>query len=240
MIAVTDILKLTKKLLPTGRAWKVPVNGVFEKLIKGLAASEVRAFNFAMSTLDRILPDNANFTAQDASEWERRLGLPIQPGYLNLTTRMAIIERKLQYPGNFLNRQNYRYIEYQLQLAGFDVVVTENTDPLMVVGEILSHGLDTEHSLDSEMGSIDVDLIANSAFEGELFDVATPLDVFIISGSVSPALITTFRKLVLALKPANTVALLNIVYETSGDLSMISGANFYLVNGSNLVLTTYV
>lgn len=239
MIAVYDILKLTRKLLPTGRAWKVPANGVFEKLIKGLAASEVRAYNFALSTLYRILPDNANFTASDATEWERRLGLPVQPSFLSLTARMAIIERKLQYPGNFLNRQNYRYIEAQLQLAGFNVFVTENFDPAMIVGTEFSHGDNTEHGDHTEMGSVDVDLIANSAFQGEVFEVATALDVFIITGTINPSLITTFRKLVLLLKPANTVALLNVTYTTSGDLATVSGVNIFLVNGSNLVLTTY-
>lgn len=240
MIVVNDILKLTKKLLPTGRAWKVPEGSVFEKLLKGLAASEVRAYNFAMGTLDRILPDNANFTADDATEWERRLGLPVQSGYLNLATRMAIILRKYQYPGRFLNRQNYRYIEAQLQLAGFDVTVTENTDPSLVIGTYFSHGLDTEHGLQTEMGGISQDIIANSPFAGELFDVGTPLDVFIISGTVSPSLVTTFRKLVLALKPVNTIALLNITYTTSGDMAMVSGPNAFLVNGSNLVFTNYV
>jgi hypothetical protein len=152
---------------------------------------------------------------------------------------MAIIERKLQYPGNFLARQNYLYIEAQLQLAGFDVVVTENTDPAMLIGVPFSHGTDEEHGEHTEMGAVEVDLIANSATQGEVFDVATALDVFIITGVVSPSLITTFRKLVLLLKPANTVALLNITYTNSGDLAIVSGPNLFAVNGSNLVTVEY-
>lgn len=239
MIEVIDILKLTKKLLPTGRAWKVPASGVFEKLIKGLAASEVRAYNFAFGTLYRILPDNTNFTAEDATEWERRLGLPVQSQYLNLSTRKALILRKYQYPGSFLNRQNYRYIEYQLQLAGFDVTVTENTDPNMIVGTAFQHADDTQHGFDTEMGGISQDIIANCPQVNELYDVSSPLGVFIITGTVSPALVVTFRKLVLALKPVNTVALLQLTYANTGDMAMVSGPNAYLVNGSNLVFTNY-
>lgn len=239
MIEVNDILKLTKKLLPTGRAWKVPANGVFEKLIRGLAASEVRAYNFAFSTLYRILPDNTNFTADDATEWERRLGLPIQSQYLNLNTRKTLILRKYQYPGNFLNRQNYRYIEAQLQLAGFDVTVTENSDPNMIVGNAMQHGFDVEHGYDVEMGGSEQDIIANCAHFNELYDVSTALGVFIIQGTVSPALIETFRKLVLTLKPVNTVAIMQVTYANTGDMAMVSGPNAYLVNGSNLVFTNY-
>jgi uncharacterized protein YmfQ (DUF2313 family) len=239
MIAINDILKLTKQLLPTGRAWKVPINGVFENLIKGLAESEVRAYNFALGTLDRILPDNDNFTAEDATEWERRLGLVQQPTYVSLTQRKAIILRKLQYPGNFLARQNYRYIEAQLQLAGFAVTVTENFDPDYIIGVALQHSEDTEHGYDSEMGSTTVDLVANSAFQGELYDVSSPLGCFIITGTISPNLITAFRKLILTLKPANTVAVLNVDYVTTGDLSLVNGSNLFLINGSNFVLMSY-
>lgn len=239
MIAVAHILKLSKQLFPTGRAWKIPVNSVFEKLLKGLAASEVRAYNYAITVLYKILPDNANFTSNDATLWERRLGLPIQSGSLNLETRKSIILRKYQYPGRFLNRQNYRYLEAQLQLAGFAISITENTNPAMLIGTVFSHSFDTEHGFHTEMGAIDVDLIANSAERGEVFDVQTALDVFIINGIIPPALLTTFRKLVLSLKPVNTVAILNITYTTTGDLALISGANLYAVNGSNIVLTNY-
>ena len=239
MIGVTDILKLSKQLFPTGRAFKAPENSIFEKLLKGLGESEARTINFLLSILDRTLPDNENFTAEDATEWERRLGLPQQPEYVSLTQRKAIILRKYQYPGGFLNRQNYRYIEAQLQLAGFNITITENFDPDLIIGTIFQHASDSYHGFDTEMGSIVVDLVANSAFQGELYTVSSPLGCFIVTGTVSPNLITTFRKLILALKPVNTVAILNVDYVNSGDLSLISGSNFYLVNGSNFVLMTY-
>lgn len=57
---------LTKSLYPTGRAFKMPYNGFFEKLNNGLIASEERAYNDFVSVLYSVLPDNANFTTDDA------------------------------------------------------------------------------------------------------------------------------------------------------------------------------
>ncbi|MDD5013668.1 MAG: hypothetical protein PHW73_01020 [Atribacterota bacterium] len=230
---------MTKQLLPTGRAWKVPIGGIFEKLWKGLAASEVRAYDFAMSTLNRILPDNDNFTSDDAAEWERRLGLIVTPPNTSLNQRKQIILRKYQFPGNFLNRQNYRYLEAQLQLAGFDVTVTENTDPNAILGNILRHSLNNIHGMSSRMGSRDIDLIANSQIKGELYDISSPLGVFFITGIIPPNLTEAFRKLVLTLKPVNTVALLTIDYENQGNLVFVNGDDFYTVDGRDMVLVSY-
>jgi uncharacterized protein YmfQ (DUF2313 family) len=238
-MTVADIIKLTKQLLPTGRAWKVPVGGVFEKLLKGLATSEALAYNFAMSTLYRILPDNDGFTADDAAEWERRLGLIINPPNTSLTQRKAIILRKYQFPGNFLNRQNYRYLEAQLQLAGFDVTVTENADPNALLGSVLVHSLSNVHGMGSRMGSRTIDLIANSQFQGEIYDISSPLGVFFITGIVPPNLTQAFRKLVLTIKPVNTVAVLTLSYENEGNLAFVSGDNFRTVDGHDLVLVSY-
>jgi hypothetical protein len=240
MIIVSDILKLTKQMLPSGRAWRLPNGGYFEKLFKGLAVSEITAYNFALSTMNRLLADNEGFTAADATEWERRLALPINPGYTSLATRKTLILRKYQFPGGFLNRQNYRYLEYQLKLAGFDVTVTENTDSNLVIGEAFQFSEDTEMGLDTEMGSTTIDIIANSPFYGEAFDVDSPLSVFIITGTVSPNFITAFRQLVLQLKPVTTVAMCVITYSISGDLAFVNGDNAYTVDDRNLVTMDYV
>ena len=90
IVSFNDILKLTKQLLPTGRAWRLPDNGYFKKLFYALGKYEQRAFQFAISTLDRILPDNENFTKEDASEWERRLNITGGTGYVPLEIRKAI------------------------------------------------------------------------------------------------------------------------------------------------------
>lgn len=128
------ILKLTKRLYPKGRAFRIPFGSVIEKVHKGLNSSESRAYSDAISVLDSILPDNANFTTEDASDWERRLGL-ITNTTVPLEDRKAAILRKMNHPGTIPARQHYLYLERELRAANFDVRVYENrniaalTDP---------------------------------------------------------------------------------------------------------------
>jgi hypothetical protein len=119
------LIKLTKQLYPKGRAFKLPENGWFYRLHKGLAESESRLYNDALSVLDSILPDNPNFTEQNATDWERRLGLINGTG-LPLQDRKDAIRRKMNHPGNVMPRENWMFLEAQLQLAGFDVWIHEN------------------------------------------------------------------------------------------------------------------
>jgi hypothetical protein len=123
------ILKLTKTLFPKGRAFKIGVGSVKEKVFNALAESESKAYDDAVSILNQILPDNPNFTTYDAGEWERRLGL-ITNDFVTLDDRKLAIKRKMNHPGTIPARQHYLYIEGQLQAAGFNVSVTENRFPL--------------------------------------------------------------------------------------------------------------
>lgn len=118
-------IALTKQLYPTGRAFKIPYNGYLEKLHFGLAVSEERAYNDATSILYAILPDNANFTTDDATDWERRLGL-ITNILTPLEDRKNAIKRKLNSPGINPAKGHYLNLQRELQLAGFDVYVHEN------------------------------------------------------------------------------------------------------------------
>jgi hypothetical protein len=135
-------LLLTKQLYPRGRAWKLFNNSWFERLHKGLAVSESRAYGDAVAILNSILPDNDNFTAEDATDWERRLGLINNP-LVDLADRKLAIIRKMNHPGTIKARQHYLYIQGQLQAAGFDVYVYENFGELLpadfiVIPEIAS------------------------------------------------------------------------------------------------------
>jgi hypothetical protein len=135
-------LQLTKQLYPRGRAWKLFNNSWFERLHKGLAVSESRAYGDAVAILNSILPDNDNFTAEDATDWERRLGLINNP-LVDLADRKLAIIRKMNHPGTIKARQHYLYIQGQLQAAGFDVYVYENFGELLpadfiVIPEIAS------------------------------------------------------------------------------------------------------
>lgn len=126
MAVIDRIKKLSKSLFPTGRAFKMPVGGSFEKLMSGLAASEERAYEDALSILDSAIPDNDNFTEEDAAQWERRLGLIVGSG--TLEQRKQAIIRKMNHPGIVKARQHRLFLETQLQAAGFEVGVIENID----------------------------------------------------------------------------------------------------------------
>lgn len=128
MATIDKIRALTIQLLPTGRAFWKKIGGVFDTLIEGLIASEQRAYDDAVSILDNILPDNSNFTTDDATAWEIRLGL-ITSSLVPLADRKDAIKRKINHPGTVPARQNYRYLQGQLQAAGFDVYVYENRFP---------------------------------------------------------------------------------------------------------------
>jgi len=119
------IMSLTRQLYPTGRAFKMPFGGYLEKLHLGLSEREVQAYSDAISILNSILPDNDNFTVDDATDWERRLGM-ITNQSTSLADRKLAITRKLQYPGKNPAKGHYLNLERELQLAGFDVYIFEN------------------------------------------------------------------------------------------------------------------
>lgn len=235
-VTFNDILKLTKQLLPSGRAWKLPYGGIFYKMLYALGKSEQRALQFGLSTLDRLIPDNENFTEADASEWERRLNISGGTGYVPLENRKSTILRKMQFPGGFLNRQNYRYLEAQLQLAGYDVTVTENFTEVGATTAVV-HSLGTKHGLTTKHGkAIAGDLIANSVDIGEIFAIDTYLGVFYITGSIPINSIRAFRQLVLMLKPVNTVAILTLTYTSARELVYMNGNNIGTMDGRQLIL----
>lgn len=125
ILLIDKIIALTKQLYPKGRAFKIFRDGWFYRLHKGLAISEANAYNDAVSILNAILPDNSNFTADDATDWERRLGLINGTG-VDLEDRKLAIQRKMNHPGVMKPRENYLNLQHQLQSAGFDVYVHLN------------------------------------------------------------------------------------------------------------------
>lgn len=122
------IISLTDKLLPLGRAFRHPKKSVAEKMTTAIAEVENEAYSDAIGVLDSILPDNNNFTTDDATTWERRLGL-ITNINISLADRKLAIKRKYNHPGTIKARQHYLYLERELRAAGFNVRVTENRYP---------------------------------------------------------------------------------------------------------------
>lgn len=233
-MAVFDrIIKLTNQLYPTGRAFKVPFFSDLELLHGGLAKSEERAYNDALAIFDSILPDNDNFTAEDATDWERRLGLVQTPG-ATLDDRKAAIQRKMNHPGTIPARQHYLYQQGQLQAAGFDVYVHENIfpdggggfetrSPEVVsgfTGNAIQHG-QIQHG-QAQHGTAFQDKCVNYIDENldKGFNEGSNLrSTYFIGGAVVGDFTDVdaerkdeFRQLILKLKPAQTVAYLFINY----------------------------
>lgn len=142
--------KITKQLYPTGRAFRIPSNGIMERLHDALIVSEAQMIEDALSTLDVILPDNDNFTVEDAQRWEQRLGM-ISNSSVSLADRKAAIIRKMNHPGTILARQSHDYLQDSLQLAGFDVYVHENI-PEQTIEELLQPSSMTGQQGDGQQG----------------------------------------------------------------------------------------
>lgn len=219
------IIQLTKQLYPTGRAFKMPFGGYLEKLHYGLAESEVRAYEDAVSILYSILPDNDNFTTDDATDWERRLGL-ITNQLTPLADRKLAITRKLQAPGTNPAKGHYLNLERQLQAAGFDVYVFENIPeqtPFEFSGinttTQIQHGQCQHRQI--QHGVVLTNKIAN--YIDESLDLFHNLggsykSVFFIAdsyGGMANVLLTRkkeFRQLILKLKRVQSVGILYVNY----------------------------
>lgn len=229
MNALQKIKNLTKQLFPTGRAFKMPLNGESQKLADGLAVSEEQAYQDAVSLYNSMFPDNDAFTTSDAAEWERRFGM-ITNTSVPLVDRKLAIARRMSI-SKILPRQSYLYLQNQLRAAGFDVYVHENKVPtpklpIDVVRAALGtiehgekqHG-EFEHG---DYGESNIGLIANHIDESRdaYFVVGPSLrSTFFIGGSpigtfadIDEERKNEFRQLVLRIKPAQAIAYLFINY----------------------------
>lgn len=233
MSVVDKIGKLTKQLFPNGRAFKIADDSYKLKFYNALSLSRAQCYADMLSTLDSALPDNDNFSEDDATSWERRLGLITNP-LVSLANRKLAIIRKMNHPGTIPARENYRFLEKQLQDAGFDVYVYENRfddgmggyitrTPEDVTGgsaSVVQHG-DIQHG-DSQHGTGVWDLIVNYLDEEQdfVFNIGVNLrSTFFIGGSplgtfanVDANRKNEFRQLVLRTKPVQTVAFNLVTY----------------------------
>lgn len=228
-------LTISKQLYPTGRAFKMPFGGYLEQLHKALSLSEERADKVIREILDHTIPDNALFDTDDATEWEKRLGL-ITNTETELPFRVSAITRKINYPGTQRARQNYRYLQNQLTLSGFDVTVYENRfpdgaggfttqDPITLSGgsgaSINQHGTSSQHGTTQHGGGFG-NKVVNSIDENVdfYFDGGPSLrNTFFVGGSplgtfadIPASRKLEFRSLILKIKPAHTIGYLFVNY----------------------------
>jgi len=220
--------RLSVQLYPTGRAWYRPENGVWDRFHGALNVSFARLIEESKLLLDQNIPDNVNFSENDAELWEYRLGLITDSG-TSIELRRLAINRKLGHPNNIKARQHPFFIQDQLQKAGFQVYVHENTVPYRTPNEILAiatletpHGDSLQHSDSTQHGGGNFDLIANSVDVLESYAIGGTQNLratFFIGGpnlgefaSVPEQRLREFKELVLKLKPAHLVAFTFINY----------------------------
>lgn len=149
-----QIRKMAGLLYPQARAWNMPQGpdvayisetgdyyvsesgtygyvstagdlGTLSRYHMAIAGVYGQSYEDAVGVLDALLADNDNFTADDATMWERALGI-YRGGTTTLSDRKAAILQKLAYPVGEPYVQHYLFIQQQLQAAGFDVYVYEN------------------------------------------------------------------------------------------------------------------
>jgi len=222
-----DIGNLAQTLYPTGRAFNLPAGGDFKALHDAFNDSLIDLITQAYQSLDDRFPDNPNFDAADCSLWEYRLGIPYN-STLTLVQRRNNIYIAMAFPQNILARQHYLYIQQSLQNAGFDVYVYENIffdgdgnlyqkTPQDITGGSLvgtQYGGTTQYGGATQYGGSDgSDVIANSDKTESYSTGGILWPTFFLAGStittfanVPTARQTEYRRLVLKLKPAHTVA----------------------------------
>lgn len=127
------LIKITRQLYPTGRAFRMANDSYLHGLHRALGISEAQLYDDAVSTMDSLIPDTPRFTTSDAALWERCLGLTTNLT-VDLEDRKAAILRKMAAPGTQRPKGHYLYLEQQLQAANFDVYVHENLLPLYPEG----------------------------------------------------------------------------------------------------------
>lgn len=219
------ILKVTKKLYPTGRAFKIFTGSWKESFYKGLIKSEERAYIDGLAILDSILPDNENFTVEDARLWERRLGI-FGNEESTLQERKEAILRKMNFPGVAKARQHFLYLEGELQKAGFPVFIHENTtgtNPAVVIGNAFNAVYSTSIQYGHvQYGTSNLKLVVNSIDQkiDDTFVVVAPYNaLFFIGGvilgdfvNIPKAREQEFRQLILSVKSVQTIGILLINY----------------------------
>lgn len=237
-MSLIDKLRLwTRKMYPTGRAFRMPEGGELDTLHEALLITENQALVDAISILDSALPDNDNFTEEDATMWERRLGMVTNIATPLADRKLAII-RKMNHPGTIKARQHYLYMQGQLQAAGFNVYVYENRFPTYPSGfttktpsvfalttypmvTLQYSATDLQYG-DVQYGITEGNKIANRMNQSldNYFNVGDNFrSTFFIGGpypgefaNVLASREEEFRQLIFKLKPAQTVGFLLINY----------------------------
>jgi hypothetical protein len=209
-------------------------NGYLWRLHRAISIQFAIAWNGITGVSNAQLPDNPNFTQADANDWYRRWGL-YNSGSISFADMIAALKQRASWPAVPLNKQNYLYIQGQLQAAGFNVAVYENRFPsggtfiTKTPAQIYSSGYPLAEagvfeSGDTEFGtgesSENINMLANyvEAANDAGIDVTNLRSTFFVA---APSAITNFatvpaareiefRQLLLKLKSQHTIGYLAI------------------------------
>ncbi len=235
----TKIISLEKQLLPTGRSFRASDGSDQEHLLKAMAESHAQLYDDAVAIFSSMIPDNNDFTVDDASDWERRLGMAQSTA--SLSDRKLAILRKMAAPGRNPAKGHYLHIQQQLQDAGFNVYVRENIFPtypgvhyttfdpyalnsliftliqfnedvggqIVQFGDFQFNGLLNDIVANSLDNGIDVRFDTGENLRSTFFIGGTPLGTY---ANVPTVRMSEFRQLILNLKQVQNVAILFINY----------------------------
>lgn len=234
-----QLLKVAKLLQPNGWAFTIPGSGEMHKLYRALMSDNIGGFGRLYSDIvglqDALLPDNPNFTIEDARAMYRRWGL-YDSGSVSLANMKLAIAQKMSWPVTPFNGQTPEYIQEQLRAAGFDVYVYRNyflPGPVTKTpSEILGIPVGTagygmfgygEAGYGSTLADDGVTLVVNYLEEGkDAAFIITPegyRSTFYIAGATIDSFADVpesrkieFRQLILKLKAAQMCAILFINY----------------------------
>lgn len=226
-----DFFKMVALLYPTGRAWNLPEGGKFAALHAGINLSLIQMALDAAASIDSVFPDNVNFDSGDADIWEYRYGIPYNAS-LTLQQRMANIYQAMAFSQGVSGQESPIYIEYMLRQAGFNVRVYQNIffdggghlyqkTPAAVLGTVTATtqlrfiAPQTQLGAQTQLGGASYQVVANEE-KPEQYNLGGNLwPTFFIAGetistvaNISSFRQTEFRRLLLKLKPAHTVAFL--------------------------------
>jgi hypothetical protein len=212
----------------------VSSGGIMYRLYRALSLEFGRLWAAVVNVQDAALPDNPNFTIEDAHRWYARLGL-YDSGAVSLSDMKMAITQKMSWAVTPLDKQRYLFIQGQLQAAGFDVYVYENRflpgPTTKTVAEVLGIPVGRAVYGSFHYGEVDynetyatagVSLLANyiedekdatfsigSNYRSTFFVAGATIDTF---ADVPESRHIEFRQLLLQLKPAQTVGFLFINY----------------------------
>lgn len=216
---LNDVYKI---LYPNGAAFKTLEGGFRSKVHESVDYALNEFFEIKDSFFNGLYPDNDLITVEEVDFLSYIYGLEYPDGTTFLEKKDLLLNR-MNRSGAANYKQSAIYIEKVLNDFGFDVMVTENVNQEipaeLKTNNVTQHSFSTPHGFGIQHGLSNFNLISNSQYPKEIYNQGSGNNwaVFFITGKaglneavpVSNSKIIQFRELVLRLKPAHTVALIN-------------------------------